>query len=80
MDEEPERDDEGVVPGDVSLTGDIVLENVCFGYRPDKTVLHDISLHAMPGQKVAFVGSTGAGKHHRYQPAQPLFMIPTAEA
>ncbi len=62
MDEEPERDDEGVVPGDVSLTGDIVLENVCFGYRPDKTVLHDISLHAMPGQKVAFVGSTGAGK------------------
>ena len=62
MDEEPERDDEGVVPGDVSLTGDIVLENVCFGYRSDKTVLHDISLHAMPGQKVAFVGSTGAGK------------------
>lgn len=62
MDEEPERDDDDVVPGDVSLTGDIVLENVSFGYRPDKTVLHDISLHAMPGQKVAFVGSTGAGK------------------
>ena len=39
-----------------------MLENVNFGYTPDVTVLHDISLYAKPGQKIAFVGSTGAGK------------------
>ncbi len=44
------------------ITGHIVLENVSFGYTPDVTVLHDISLYAKPGQKIAFVGSTGAGK------------------
>ncbi len=44
------------------LQGDVVLEDVDFGYEPDKLVLHDISLFAKPGQKVAFVGSTGAGK------------------
>lgn len=42
--------------------GDVVFENVVFGYVPEKTVLHDISLYARPGQKIAFVGSTGAGK------------------
>ena len=46
----------------VPLKGDIVMENVDFGYVPDKTVLHDISLYAKPGQKIAFVGATGAGK------------------
>lgn len=44
------------------LRGDIVLDGVDFGYVPDKRVLHDISLYARPGQKIAFVGSTGAGK------------------
>lgn len=44
------------------LAGDVVLENVDFSYVPDKQVLYDISLYAKPGQKVAFVGSTGAGK------------------
>ncbi len=44
------------------LAGDIVMEEVDFGYTPDKIVLHDISLYAKPGQKVAFVGATGAGK------------------
>ncbi|MBQ1942906.1 MAG: ABC transporter ATP-binding protein [Clostridia bacterium] len=44
------------------LRGDIVLEEVDFGYVPEKIVLHDISLYARPGQKVAFVGATGAGK------------------
>ena len=38
------------------------MHDVDFGYVPDKTVLHDISLYAKPGQKIAFVGSTGAGK------------------
>ena len=44
------------------LRGDVRFFNVDFGYTPDKTVLHDISLYAKPGQKLAFVGSTGAGK------------------
>ena len=44
------------------VCGDVVLEEVDFGYEENKIVLHDISLFAKPGQKVAFVGSTGAGK------------------
>ena len=44
------------------LKGDVRLEDVNFGYTPDKTVLHDVSLYAKPGQKIAFVGATGAGK------------------
>ena len=44
------------------LKGDITMYSVDFGYVPEKTVLHDITLYARPGQKVAFVGSTGAGK------------------
>lgn len=45
-----------------TIEGHVVLSHVNFGYRPDKIVLHDISLFAKPGQKIAFVGSTGAGK------------------
>ena len=44
------------------LTGDIVMEHVDFGYVPEKQVLTDVSLYAKPGQKIAFVGATGAGK------------------
>lgn len=44
------------------LMGDVRMKNVDFGYTEDKIVLHDISLYAEPGQKIAFVGSTGAGK------------------
>ena len=44
------------------LKGDVVFEDVTFGYVPEKTVLHNISLYARPGEKIAFVGSTGAGK------------------
>ena len=46
----------------VPLAGDVRMKNVDFGYRPDKLVLHDVTLYAEPGQKVAFVGATGAGK------------------
>jgi ATP-binding cassette subfamily B protein len=46
----------------IPLTGHVVLDHVVFGYNENKTVLHDISLFAKPGQKVAFVGATGAGK------------------
>ncbi len=44
------------------LKGDITMFNVDFGYVPEKTVLHDITLYARPGEKIAFVGATGAGK------------------
>ncbi|MCD8195306.1 MAG: ABC transporter ATP-binding protein/permease [Coprobacillus sp.] len=44
------------------LKGDIVLDNVDFGYNEDKIVLHNIDIYAHPGQKIAFVGATGAGK------------------
>lgn len=46
----------------VPLRGDVRFDHVVFGYDPRKTILHDISLYAKPGQKIAFVGSTGAGK------------------
>ncbi len=45
-----------------AVEGNVVFENVTFGYVPEKTVLKNISLYAKPGQKIAFVGSTGAGK------------------
>ena len=46
----------------IELKGHIELENVNFGYEENKTILHDITLYAKPGQKIAFVGATGAGK------------------
>ncbi len=46
----------------IPLKGEVTFENVDFGYNPDKTVLKNVSLYAHPGQKIAFVGSTGAGK------------------
>ena len=44
------------------LLGDVVFDGVDFGYVPEKIVLHDVKMYATPGQKIAFVGSTGAGK------------------
>jgi ATP-binding cassette subfamily B multidrug efflux pump len=46
----------------VPLKGDVRMEHVDFGYTPEKQVLHDVTLYAKPGQKIAFVGATGAGK------------------
>ncbi len=46
----------------VEVRGDVVFDGVDFGYNDDKMVLHDVKLYAQPGQKIAFVGSTGAGK------------------
>jgi ATP-binding cassette subfamily B protein len=62
MDMEPEKEDspEAIEMGDVK--GEVIMEHVTFGYNPDKTILKDINLYAHAGQKVAFVGSTGAGK------------------
>ena len=44
------------------MQGDVVFDHVDFGYTEDKEILHDIEIFARPGQKVAFVGATGAGK------------------
>ena len=62
MDREPEAadDPDAVLPE--NLQGYVILDDVSFGYVPEKTVLKHISLYAKPGQKIAFVGSTGAGK------------------
>ncbi len=62
MDREPEEPDREGALDMPSMQGNVVLENVTFGYTPDKTILKNISLYAKPGQKIAFVGSTGAGK------------------
>ena len=61
MDEVPEAEDEASALED-AIEGHVVLKDVSFGYVPEKTVLKNISLYAKPGQKIAFVGSTGAGK------------------
>ena len=56
------KDAQGAAPRYTELKGDIVFKDVDFGYDPGKIVLHDINLYGRPGQKIAFVGSTGAGK------------------
>ncbi len=61
LDETPETPDTDTVRPE-RIKGHIRLNNVSFGYVPEVTVLHDITLYAKPGQKIAFVGSTGAGK------------------
>lgn len=62
MDEAPELCDSDSAVDMPNMKGDVVFENVTFGYNPDKVILKDITLYAHPGQKIAFVGSTGAGK------------------
>ena len=62
MDTAPEKADDDDAIGCDGIKGDVVLEGVTFGYVPEKTVLKNISLYAHAGQKIAFVGSTGAGK------------------
>lgn len=62
MDKEPEPEcPEGAIDSG-TIKGNVVLENVTFGYDPGRDILKNISLYAKPGQKIAFVGSTGAGK------------------
>ncbi len=61
MDREPEKD-EGKKLELKDVHGDVVIDNVTFGYNSDKTILKDVSIYAHPGQKIALVGSTGAGK------------------
>ena len=62
MDTAPEAPDRENAAAMTQIEGNVVLDNVTFGYVPEKTILKHISLDAKPGQKIAFVGSTGAGK------------------
>ncbi len=62
MDETPEETDGENACDMEGMKGHVELKNVTFGYNHDKVILKDISLYAKPGQKIAFVGSTGAGK------------------
>ncbi len=62
MDTDPEQPDSENSVSAKGMKGYVKLDNVTFGYDPDKTILKNISLYAKPGQKIAFVGSTGAGK------------------
>ena len=62
MDAQPEPADQPQPHTTEGMRGDVALSHVTFGYNPDKVILRDISLYAHPGQKIAFVGSTGAGK------------------
>ena len=62
MDRAPEEPDAPDAIAPEKIEGNVRLDHVYFGYNPDKVILKDISLYAKPGQKIAFVGSTGAGK------------------
>ena len=62
LDREEEEPDAPDALDPEKIEGDVCLDHVIFGYNPDKIILKDISLYAKPGQKIAFVGSTGAGK------------------
>ena len=66
-------------PADSSLKqlkGEVVFDHVTFGYKPEKTVLHDICIHAKPGQKIALVGSTGSGKTTTINPLSRFYDVP----
>ena len=61
--EEEEEDQTCEHPADLSkVTGEVTFDHVQFGYVPDQTIIHDFSCHVEPGQKIAIVGPTGAGK------------------
>ena len=62
MDEAPETPDSENANQMEGMRGDVIFDNVTFGYNPDKIILKNLTLYAHPGQKIAFVGSTGAGK------------------
>lgn len=59
------------------LQGDVVFDHVTFGYESEKVVLHDVSMHALPGQKIALVGSTGSGKTTTTNLLTRFYDIPT---
>ena len=62
IDEQPEAPDPADAPALCSVSGKVELQNVSFGYSPEKTILHELSVYAEPGRTIAIVGPTGAGK------------------
>ena len=62
IDEEPEPADRADARELLDVRGDVAMEHVRFGYNPEKTIIHDLNLHAAPGALIAVVGPTGAGK------------------
>ncbi len=62
IDEEPEQEDAADALALTDVKGDVKMEDVYFGYKPEKLILKGVSLHAKPGVKIALVGETGAGK------------------
>lgn len=62
LDEEPECKDKRDATALTDISGDVRFEDVVFGYTPEKTILHGVSVHAKPGKTIAIVGPTGAGK------------------
>lgn len=62
MDEKPEEEDSADAIPMEEIKGEVIMDHVTFGYNPNKVILKNIDLYAHAGQKVAFVGSTGAGK------------------
>ncbi len=60
--DEPAEPDDGQFRGPLLVAGEVEFRNLCFSYRPDVPVLREITLHARPGETVALVGETGAGK------------------
>ena len=62
LDEDPEKADAPTAYPLENVQGGVEMENVSFGYTPDKTVLHNLSIHCKPGNMIAIVGPTGAGK------------------
>lgn len=72
MDEAPETADAADAVVLNPCKGHVELKDVTFGYVPGHTILKHISLYAKPGQKIAFVGSTGAGQDDDHEPDQPV--------
>ena len=62
IDEHPEAPEPAGAPALCSVSGKVELQNVSFGYSPEKTILHELSVYAEPGRTIAIVGPTGAGK------------------
>lgn len=62
LDEEEQISDQDLKTWPETVQGQVTFENVCFGYEPNKTIIHDFSMYVKPGQTVAIVGPTGAGK------------------
>ncbi len=76
LDEIPEIADAPDAVQLINIKGDVQFNNVTFGYDTNKVILKNISLEAKPGQKIALVGSTGAGKNNNHESAAAVLRYP----